>query len=383
MSFIRTLKNTTLNAINHLKQDNLQSLLWLVNLIPSIAEFTKATAPFWILHSCLLIYVYGTGSLVYQIKFAQGAGDFIKSYVNISILTLTANNTYWFLMQRSLFKSVLKKVIKNDELSRQSDFLLKRHSKLMSVIKKMLLVFYGLNLINVFAIYLPHRVDVKNNYYSMTPCVGLEPLSKTPNKEFCLAILFTQEATLITVVLNYQALLMLLISHTTAMYELMADEMTAFNTAEHGSNTIVKEKLPSLIRRHSLTLEIVDDLKLLYSVPIGVNFGSNAVCICLFFYLPLQEWVKFMPVLVYCFLVYFLYCFLGQRLINASEEFERSVYCCGWENFELNEMRQIYLMFMQAQKPVELLAADIIPVNIYTFARTLQGMFKFVTVVKF
>ncbi|XP_013146147.1 PREDICTED: odorant receptor 67a-like, partial [Papilio polytes] len=336
-------------------------------------------AAFWALHFVLLLYIYGLGCLVYQIKFASGPGDFIKSYVNVSIFTLTATSSGWFLMKWPFCKNVLKKVLKNDELSRQSEFIKKRHTKLLSVIKKMLLIFYISNMMNVFFIYMPNRADLQNDNYSMTQCVGLEPLSTSPNREVCQTIILTLELSLVTIVLNYQALLLLLIAHTTSMYQLMADEMTALNE----DNVNVKEKLPTMIIRHSMTMGTVDDLKFLYSVPIGIHFGSNAVCICLFFYLPLQDWITFIPVLMYCFLVYFLYCFLCQRLINASEEFERAVYCCGWEKFDLNEMRLTYMMLMQAQKPIELLAAGIVPINIYTFATSMQAMFKFVTVVKF
>lgn len=207
----------------------------------------------------------------------------------------------------------------------------------------------------------------------------------SPNREVCLTILGLQELTIMIVVLNYQALLLFLIAHTAAMYQMMAYEMTALNDNynREENKELARVTLSILIDRHALTLDVVDKLKSLYSVPLGVNFSSNAVCISLFFYLPLREWLQFMPILVYCFLVFFLYCFLCQRLINSSEVFERSVYCCGWENFDLKEKKLVFVMLRQSQKQVELLAADIIPVNIYTFATTLRAMFKFITVVKF
>ena len=187
------------------------------------------------------------------------------------------------------------------------------------------------------------------------------------------------------VVLNYQGLLLFLIAHTAAMYQMMAYELMYLNDNynRQENKELAKETLSSVISRHTLLLEVVDNLKSLYSVPLGVNFGSNAVCISLFFYMPLREWLQYMPILVYCFTVFFLYCYLGQRLINSSEVFERSVYGCGWENFDSKEKKLVFVMLRQSQKQVELLAADIIPVNIRTFATTLQAMFKFITVVKF
>lgn len=214
----------------------------------------------------------------------------------------------------------------------------------------------------------------------------MEPLTSSPNREICLALLCAQEFSIMTVVLNYQALLLLLIAHTALLYDLLSAEIMTLNNFDrnlHYNNPAAKDLLPVIIKRHALILSVIDKLKALYSVPIGVNFGSNAVCISLFFYLPLQEWLQFMPILVYCFLVFFLYCFLCQRLSNAAEEFEIAVYACGWENFDRNNRKAVYVMLRQAQRPVELLAADIIPVNISTFATTLQAMFKFVTVVKF
>ncbi|KAH9637893.1 hypothetical protein HF086_013379 [Spodoptera exigua] len=117
---------------------------------------------------------------------------------------------------------------------------------------------------------------------------GLEPLTASPNREICMTILTLQEFTINIVALNYQALLLFLIAHTAAMYQMMAYEMMALNDYKKENIGQVKKKLSSLIERHCLTLDVVDNLRSLYSVPLGVNFGSNAVCISLFFYLPLQ-----------------------------------------------------------------------------------------------
>ncbi|XP_023948177.2 uncharacterized protein LOC112053110 [Bicyclus anynana] len=389
MRFITWIQKSFISCKHHLTNNSLESIIWLVNLVPSKAGFSilkeTTSAPFWIVHFSLLFYVYVVGNVVYQVKFAQGAGDFIKSYVNISILIIASNNSYWFIMKRPLLRTVLEQVERNDRLASDCEFLKEKHVQLLSVIKKIVIALYGSNLLDAVFIYFPNRINLSNNYFSMSPCVGLEPLDKSPNRDICHAILLTQELSIATVLLHYQALLLFLIAHTTAMYKLLSAEMLAFDEYEdcQESSDIIKKRLPFLIERHALILDIIKNLKALYSMPIGVNFGSNAVCISLFFYLPLPEWLMFTPILFYCFLVFFLYCFLCQRLINASEHFENAIYSCGWEKFELNEKKTIYLMLLLAQKPVTLLAADIIPVNIYTFATTLQAMFKFVTVVKF
>ncbi|KAL0842278.1 hypothetical protein ABMA28_014417 [Loxostege sticticalis] len=388
MDLFNYIKRVFRDAKSRLQENSYESLLSLVNFVPSVAGFSirgnTIFVPFWILHLSLLFYIYGVGCAVYQIKYAEDARDFIKSFVNVSLLVLIANNSHWFLQKRSLLKTALKEISESDVMATANESFRQKHERSVQKIKRILFIFYGFNLLNATFVYLPHRADVLNSY-SMTPCFGMEPLTSSPNREICMTLLCIQEITIMVVVLNYQALLLLLIAYTALMYTLLADEIMTLNNFDretYYNNPTVKLILPDLVKRHAILLSIIDKLKALYSGSIGVNFGSNAVCISLFFYLPLQEWLQFMPVLVYCFLVFFLYCFLCQRLTNAAELFEMSVYACGWENFELKEKKAIYFMLRQAQKPVEILAADIIPVNISTFATTLQAMFKFVTVVK-
>ncbi|XP_028162186.1 odorant receptor 82a-like [Ostrinia furnacalis] len=364
------------------------SLLSIVNFVPSLVGFSilgnKISAPFWILHLSLLFYIYGVGCTVYQVKYAGDARDFIKCYVNVSLLILIANNSHWFLLKRPLLKSILLEISQSDALATANEAFRGKHKRAVQRIKRILYMFYGFNLTNAMFVYLPNRMDVKNSY-SMTPCYGMEPLTASPNKEICSALLLIQEISIMTVVLNYQALLVVLIAYTALLYRLLSEEIMTLNNYDrqtYFNNPIAKTMLHELIKRHVILLSIIDKLKSLYSGSIGINFGSNAVCMSLFFYLPLQEWLQFMPVVVYCFLVFFLYCFLCQRLTNAAEYFEQCVYSCGWENFDVKEKKAIYFMLRQAQRPVEILAADIIPVNISTFATTLQAMFKFVTVVK-
>lgn len=200
----------------------------------------------------------------------------------------------------------------------------------------------------------------------------------------CAIIATVQDICNVVVVIDFQAIILFLVAHTSAMYLLLAKEMIALSkyTEKDGGYTIVKEKLPSLIHRHILLLKMVTNLKLLYSNPLGVNFGLNAVFICLFSYLPFKQWGAYIPMLFYFFIIFFLYCYLCQKLVNATEIFENAVYCCGWENFQLKEMKSVYIIVKLAQKPVRLLAADMIVVNMYTFASTLQFIFKFVTVLK-
>lgn len=138
-----------------------------------------------------------------------------------------------------------------------------------------------------------------------------------------------------------------------------------------------KEKLATFIYRHSLLLKTVKFLQSLYKLPTGIDLSANAVCICLAFVVPLSEGSKFMTTTLYCLGDFFLYCFLCQKLENASESFENAIYCCGWEKLCLSDQKSILIMLIQAQRPISIKAAGIIPLRMYTYASTMQSIYKF------
>lgn len=218
--------------------------------------------------------------------------------------------------------------------------------------------------------------------------LGLEPLSSSPNREACMVILALQELTAIVAVCSYDVALLFLFSHTTVVFQMLYKDMKSFNFITktfHKSEEAyieIERRLKNIIVRHDLALRTVCKLQAIYSVAIGIGFGLDAISLCLFFVLPLEVCLNFAPLIYHSLFIFFLYCFQGQRLTTASEKFEIAVYCCGWENLRVKERRQVLLMLKQAQKPVIVYAACVIPIRIHTFASTMQSIYKFVTIFK-
>lgn len=215
---------------------------------------------------------------------------------------------------------------------------------------------------------------------------GLEPLSVSPNREFCMLILAGQELSSSFVVAGYDVFVLFLYSHTTSIFHILCKDMEHFSELSNefdGSARMrhgIDERLKSLINRHSLVLLTVNKLQKLLSIAIGIVLVLNTVSVCTFFVLPLDVGYSFAPLIYYTLTVFFLYCLLGQRLINASEEFEMAVYACGWENLELRHQKVILFMLIQAQKPVVLHAADMVPICMRSFATTMQAIYRFISV---
>lgn len=201
-----------------------------------------------------------------------------------------------------------------------------------------------------------------------------------------MVILASQELTSILVVAGYDVIILFLYSHTTSIYLILCKDMdnlgelaSKFNDSEE-MRRLVDKRLNNLIGRHSLVLLTVKKLQKLLSFAILLVLILNTTSVCTFFVLPLEVGLSFAPLITYTLTVFFLYCLLGQRLINASEEYERSVYCCGWEKLNLKHQKVILLMLKQAQKPVILYAAGMVPICMATFATSMQAIYRFITV---
>ncbi|KAJ8722550.1 hypothetical protein PYW07_003730 [Mythimna separata] len=373
------------------KQCSCVNLIWLINFLPTVAGFPllskKFSFLFWIFHTVLLFYVYILGTVIYQIYFAADFVDSINSFFNISVFVLIANDSSWLIWKRNDINDLLKLVKKNDDLIIETGRFLDVHQKLLKSIKIVVIMCYMFHLVNDVMIFIPSRT-IGMDDFSVASCVGLEPLSSSPNREACMVILALQELTAIVAVCSYDCALLFLFSHTTAVFQILHEDMKSFSdvtkTCQHSKEAYyeIEDRLKNIIVRHALALHTVGKLEAIYRVTIGIGFGLDAISLCLFFVLPLEVCLNFAPLIYHSLFIFFLYCFQGQRLTTASEKFEIAVYCCGWENLRVKEQRQVLLMLKQAQKPVIVYAARVIPIRIHTFASTMQSIYKFVTIFK-
>lgn len=207
----------------------------------------------------------------------------------------------------------------------------------------------------------------------------MEPLKNSPNREICTTFFILQAIFGIGVTASYDATFLFIFAHTAAMFEILQEETMSLNDQEI---TKVAGIIKNLVHRHSLILHTVKEIQNIYSVTIGVSFGLEAISMCIFFVLPLNLAFNFTPIILHGFFVFFLYCYQGQKITTAAERFQTAVYFCGWENFKIKEQKMVLIMLRQSQMPVVLKAGSLVPVCIYTFASTLQSIYKFVTAFK-
>ncbi|GBP13871.1 Odorant receptor 10a [Eumeta japonica] len=67
-----------------------------------------------------------------------------------------------------------------------------------------------------------------------------------------------------------------------------------------------------------------------------------------------------------------IYCFGGELVISAGDDLTRALQFCGWENMKPRHRKYVLFMLAVSQKPLQLTAADMFPMNRKTFGDMVQ-----------
>ncbi|XP_050665084.1 uncharacterized protein LOC126965492, partial [Leptidea sinapis] len=187
-----------------------------------------------------------------------------------------------------------------------------------------------------------------------------------------------------------------LLSLTEELYNIWSDgenfyEDNIYNTMNLGNeykqyllNTFVKSRLMYVIKLHN---ENIAAIKLLEKV-LSVSMATEFLVLFAGLVAELLGGVKntFLEI-PFTFCQLFINCFLGQKLMDASEQFSKAVYGCGWENFDVSNRKSVLIMLQNSQKTLTLSAGGVATLSFeclmsivkcsYSFYTTLQSTFNY------
>lgn len=80
--------------------------------------------------------------------------------------------------------------------------------------------------------------------------------------------------------------------------------------------------------------------------------------------------------------IVFIECFIGQKLIDASIVFEKSVYSCKWQNFDVSNQKTVFCMLQTSQNTLSLSAGGVAVLNLAFFMFVLRTTYSAYTTLK-
>lgn len=198
------------------------------------------------------------------------------------------------------------------------------------------------------------------------------PFDTDSDKLYAVAYLWSVWACTFSVVVlvAIDSLMFVLITLVSMEFDILKLDFLALNTAEKSK---AEQQARELIQRHSNLIECSKSLEKVYSPSFLYTFlqGSFVICLTAFQYMASSEATALMFNGSYCAAILnqiLLVCYFGQKIIDSSGNIADSVYNCGWERIQSDNLRKaLMLVVLRGQKPVKLTALNFMDVSLPSF----------------
>lgn len=173
-----------------------------------------------------------------------------------------------------------------------------------------------------------------------------------------------------TYMLGVDSLLFALISLLTMEYDILRADFVDLKLTPAVDRT---KKLKSLVERHNTLFGISEKLQRIYEAFFLASFVSSSLTLCYAAFMMSYSSDSQVFVMNGCLVIMticpvLLLCYFSQKASDSSFAIADEIYDCEWEEFEDNRfVKQLILVFVRAQKPIQLSAMGFFTMNLESF----------------
>lgn len=144
-------------------------------------------------------------------------------------------------------------------------------------------------------------------------------------------------------------------------------------------NKYVKKKLEQIVQIHTTNINLLRQIEDVFRGAIAVEFMLLVIGIIAELLGGLEKtWIE----LPFALMLVGMDCLSGQRVTDASIVFERAVYDCKWENFDVENRRIVFLMLQAAQKNMVLSAGGVTMLSFVSLMAVIKSTFSAYTTLR-
>ncbi|XP_050347609.1 uncharacterized protein LOC126771647 [Nymphalis io] len=230
---------------------------------------------------------------------------------------------------------------------------------------------------------------------------GLEPMSESPNYEIATFVTTLSVGFAVYTMVSVAVFVIVIVGYNEAQLKALSEELINvwgdsqyfFNNIKHRitdkvhavyiqkqvMNEFVRIRLRDIIKFHISNINLLHNLDHDIRSTLAIEYSFNAISIITELLDGLENTYLQLPYTVVHIL---MVCLAGQRLIDACDHFEKSVYCCKWENFNTSNRRTVFLMLMMSQKTLVLSAGGVAELNFTCMMNILRSTYSTYTTLK-
>lgn len=223
---------------------------------------------------------------------------------------------------------------------------------------------------------------------------------ESPNYEIALISESVTVSVCIFILANITAFIVLLMGYIEAQILALSDEMlnlwdegekyykdsketNIIAAKKHIKTKIINEhianRLKEIIIFHITNISLLKQFDGIFRITLAIEFGLIIVGIVAELLGRLENTYIELP---YTFIQMYIDCLIGQRLIDASNVFEKAVYNCKWENFDKANMKTVLLLLQNSQKPLTLTAGGLTKLDFVCLMSVVKSTYSFYTTLR-
>ncbi|XP_047535751.1 uncharacterized protein LOC125070095 [Vanessa atalanta] len=230
---------------------------------------------------------------------------------------------------------------------------------------------------------------------------GLEPMLETPNYEIATFITTLSVGFAVYTMVSVAVYVIVIVGYNEAQLHALSEELLNvwddsqyfYNNMKHRitdkvhavyiRNKIINEfiriRLRDIIKFHIANINLMREFDHDIRSTLAIEYTINTISIITELLGGLENTYLQLP---YTAVHILMVCLAGQRIIDACDHFEKSVYSCKWENFNTSNRRTVYLMLIMSQKTLMLSAGGVVKLNFTCMMNILRSTYSTYTTLK-
>ncbi|RVE47146.1 hypothetical protein evm_008223 [Chilo suppressalis] len=362
-------------------------------------------------------YVYLISMLWFVFWKCRETGDFTAAIIVLS-LGITSEIGTAKLIFMMIYRYKIRKIVElylecDSQVKPGSRFFLNMMKALRNV-KKRAMIFWLVIIGNgVVYIVKPAVTPGKHLMEDVFTLYGLEPSTESPNHEISFLLMSLGTVHTCYIPANISAFLIIAIGYNEAQMLALSEEVlniwndalrylddhtitdisvnsndqlsTVYQTRSENINKhdiineFIETRLREIVKIHVTNINLVQQMEQVLRGAIVVEFILLIIGLILELLCGLEKTYIQVP---FALMQVAMDCWAGQRLVDASIMFEKSVYACKWENFNLKNMKTVLLVSVLSQKTMTLSAGGVTKLSFSSLMMVLRSIYSAYTALR-
>ncbi|XP_034834927.1 uncharacterized protein [Maniola hyperantus] len=230
---------------------------------------------------------------------------------------------------------------------------------------------------------------------------GLEPMLESPNYEVVQILINVSIGFAVYTMVNVAVYVIVVIGYNEAQIHALSEELRNiwsesqkfYNAIKHTIedkihvlyikeqivNEFIRIRLRDIIKFHITNINLFHELDNEFRNTLVLEYSIMSISIIAELLGGLQNTYLQLP---YTIIQVLMDCLAGQRLMDACDDFETSLYACEWENFNVSNRKTVLLMLAVSQKTLALTAGGVTKLDFNCLMIILRSSYSMYTTLK-